>query len=127
MTLKRGTLDDSNKAMLLSSLKHVLKNTPLLSSKTEKKHEELSSPTPSKLEFSSSSGVVDIDAEIEAAESKYFAADFESQVKARETILDSKEKVIFENESEDESHLESYVKWAELRQILFPYSDMNPI
>lgn len=119
-------LENVDRALLLSHVKNVLSNTPLSIIKTEKKFaHRLQQPSPSStpLKHEFSSARVDFETE----EEKYFVDDQETYIKNRDAKLDAKEKIIYEDEDENESHLQSYVKWLERRQKLHPYNALSPL
>jgi hypothetical protein len=62
---------------------------------------------------------VDIDDYVNKQKHDRFYDSTEEKVKRKEQKYE--EKVIYENEDESENHLQSYVKWLEQREKLFPY------
>jgi len=118
---KKFSFDAADRAQLLSHVNNVLKNTPVSTVKTERKLSYLTQPSPHKHEIERETE------RLEKEEEKYFAPDHSTYIKNRDEKLDAKEKTIFEDEEEDETHLQSFVKWLERREALHPFNPLSPL
>jgi hypothetical protein len=104
------------------SVKSSLPNIPFLSPENEQKLKKLAftirtAEFKNKMTNENTSNRINIDEELARQGQMYDSA--EEQIKSQERKY--KDKMVYEDESEDESCLQSYVKWLEARERLYPY------